>query len=79
MNADSTGNKKQKKESAEAAAKKEMMERRETREKEKSDWHMEKEVERQNIRTKYQLPRQNVAPIPANQETVSSGKKCVIC
>ena len=44
---------------------KEMMERRDTREKEKSDWHREKEIQRQNIRLKYQQPRQNVVFTPA--------------
>ena len=81
MSVDAVGldsDRKQKTAGAEAAAKKEMLERRESRAREKDDWHKQKEMERENIRTKYQIPKKNAHRYRKQNNRSSSDKKCTI-
>lgn len=65
----------QKKGAVKAVAKKEMQERREMREREKEEWHSKKKLERENIRAKYQIPKET----RVTRNHTFSNKKCTIC
>lgn len=73
------------KEDAKAMAKREAQKNQERRDREKREVHDYKEAERQDIRTKYQLPKHsNAAQKPSNvhksRETESSSEKsCTVC
>ena len=75
-------NDKQRTAEAEAVAKKEAEKKQEMRKREKRELHSQKEAERQNIRSKYQLPSSSNNKRPQDnrsKETASpSENKCTV-
>ena len=70
---------KQRQANAEASAKKELQRKQEKREKEKRELHNQKEIERQNIRAKYQLPKGTDKRNQDRQEAKhSNDNKCLV-
>lgn len=68
---------KQRQANAEASAQKEFKRKQEKREREKKEMHNQKEIERQNIRAKYQLPK-GTGNKDRQEAKRSNDKKCLV-